>query len=102
MVSILVSGRDNHMNDTPIPDKCQMQDGEFEGLGEDLEFGRNADVMPFPLTRAPFYAIEVEPVLHHTMGGIKINSKAEVVNNIGNPVFLDRRVVFISKNDIKQ
>ena len=42
--------------------------------------------MPRPLTQAPFYAIEVEPVLHHTMGGIKINSKAEVVNKSGNPV----------------
>lgn len=42
--------------------------------------------MPRPLTQAPFYAIEVEPVLHHTMGGIKINSKAEVVNKSGTPV----------------
>ena len=43
-------------------------------------------VVPRPLTQAPFYSIEVEPVLHHTMGGIKINSKAEVVNKSGNPV----------------
>lgn len=54
--------------------------------GEDLEFGRKGDEMPRPLTQAPFYAIEVEPVLHHTMGGIKINSKAEVVNKSGTPV----------------
>ena len=42
--------------------------------------------MPLPLAQAPFYAIEIEPVLHHTMGGIKINSRAEVVNKNGNPV----------------
>ena len=59
---------------------------EYQATGEDLEFGRNGDNMPRPLTQAPFYAIEVEPVLHHTMGGIKINSKAEVVNKSGNPV----------------
>ena len=34
--------------------------------------------MPRPLNMAPYYAIEVEPVLHHTMGRIQINSKAEV------------------------
>ena len=59
---------------------------EYQTTGEDLEFGRNGYEMPHPLTHAPFYAIEVEPVLHHTMGGIKINSKAEVVNKSGNPV----------------
>ena len=59
---------------------------EYQATGEDLEFGRNGNEMPRPLTQAPFYAIEVEPVLHHTMGGIKINSNAEVVNKSGNPV----------------
>ena len=59
---------------------------EYQTTGEDLEFGRKEDEMPQPLTQAPFYAIEVEPVLHHTMGGIKINSNAEVVNKSGNPV----------------
>ena len=59
---------------------------EYQTTGEDLDFGRNGDEMPRPLTQAPFYAIEVEPVLHHTMGGIKINSKAEVVNKSGKPV----------------
>lgn len=59
---------------------------EYQTTGKDIEFGRNGSEMPFPLTHAPFYAIEVEPVLHHTMGGIKINSKAEVVNKSGIPV----------------
>ena len=59
---------------------------EYQAKGEDLEFERKADEMPRPLTLAPYYAIEVEPVLHHTMGGIKINSNAEVVNKNGNPV----------------
>ena len=58
----------------------------YQATGEDLEFGRDANEMPQPLTQAPYYAIEVEPVLHHTMGGIKINSKAEVMNQSGNPV----------------
>ena len=32
--SILIAGCDNHVNDTPIPEEFQMQDGQFEGLGE--------------------------------------------------------------------
>ena len=51
--------------------------------GVDKDFQRKAEEMPRPLTEAPYYAIEVEPVIHHTMGGIKINSKAEVVDRSG-------------------
>ena len=86
LVCLLSAGCDNHIDDVPMPEEFQMQDGEFEGLGEDPEFGRNANEMPRPLTQTPLYAIEIEPVLHHTMGGIKINSKAEVINNNGNSV----------------
>lgn len=61
--------------------------------GVDKDFQRKAEEMPRPLTEAPYYAIEVEPVIHHTMGGIKINSKAEVVDRSGkvelSPIRLD-------------
>ena len=56
----------------------------YQATGEDLDYQRKAEEMPRPLNMAPYYAIEVEPVLHHTMGGIQINSKAEVVNQAGN------------------
>ena len=36
--------------------------------------------MERPLTKAPYYAILVTPAVHHTMGGVKINTKAEVIN----------------------
>ena len=55
----------------------------YQIAGLDSEFGRLPEEMPRPLDKAPFYAIEVEPVLHHTMGGIKINSNAEVVDQYG-------------------
>ena len=32
--SILIVGCDSHVNDTPMPEEFQMQDGQFEGLGE--------------------------------------------------------------------
>ncbi len=38
------------------------------------------------LVTGPFYAIEIAPAIHHTMGGIKINPKTEVLTNSGNAV----------------
>lgn len=48
------------------------------------EFGR-AD-MPRALNQAPFYAILVTPAVHHTMGGIEIDSKTQVYNAKGQVV----------------
>ena len=53
--------------------------------GVDGEFGRLAADMPRPID-PPYYAIEVEPLIHHTMGGIKIDTKARVLHKDGSPV----------------
>lgn len=52
----------------------------------DEEFKRNAASMERTLSKAPYYAIECGPAIHHTMGGLKINPKAEVQNKSGNTV----------------
>ena len=54
-----------------------------KAAGKDA-FGR-AD-MPRNLDQAPFYAIMVTPAVHHTMGGIKIDSKTQVYNAKGQVV----------------
>ena len=53
--------------------------------GIDEEFGRN-NGMDDDLSTAPFYAIKIAPGIHHTMGGIKINSRAEVIDTEGNVI----------------
>lgn len=50
--------------------------------GEDTAFGRKTG-MEIGLTQAPYYAIKVAPGIHHTMGGIKINTNTEVLNEAG-------------------
>ena len=40
-------------------------------------------VLAGELSTGPFYAVEVAPAIHHTMGGIKINDRSEVLNNAG-------------------
>ena len=50
--------------------------------GEDKEFGRN-NGMDADLSTAPFYAIQIAPGIHHTMGGIKIDPETEVISTEG-------------------
>lgn len=38
------------------------------------------------LDTAPYYAIKVAPGIHHTMGGLKINTAAEVLNEAGEAI----------------
>jgi len=50
----------------------------------DAEFNRTS--FANPLTTAPYYAIKITPAVHHTMGGIAINPKAEVLNEKGEAI----------------
>ena len=50
----------------------------------DTEFGRTS--FANPLATAPYYAIKITPAVHHTMGGIVINPKAEVLNEKGEAI----------------
>ena len=51
---------------------------------KDPDFGRTS--FAAPLDAAPFYAIKVTAGIHHTMGGLKIDSKARVLR--GNGIFI--------------
>ena len=47
----------------------------------DAEFGRTS--FANKLDEAPYYAIKIAPGIHHTMGGIEINTNAEVLSTEG-------------------
>ena len=53
--------------------------------GEDKAFGRN-NGMDADLSTAPYYAIQIAPGIHHTMGGIKSNTATEVISTEGNAI----------------
>ena len=53
----------------------------FVKSDNDKDFGR--ENMKSELTKAPYYAVEVGPAVHHTMGGVKINLSTEVINKSG-------------------
>lgn len=52
---------------------------------KDEEFGRETG-MDEDLSEAPYYAIKIAPGIHHTMGGVKINVNAEVIDTEGNVI----------------
>lgn len=55
---------------------------EAAATKNDTEFGR-ATGMEHDLSTAPYYAIKVAPGVHHTMGGVKINTSCEVISVTG-------------------
>ena len=57
---------------------------EYFKTQEDLDFNRR--LLNVDIVKAPFYAVEVAPAIHHTMGGVKINTNTEVINNSGEVV----------------
>lgn len=42
--------------------------------------------LPNKLDEGPYYAIKVAPGVHHTMGGLKINTNTEVLDASGNVI----------------
>lgn len=62
-------------------DKTVNNYNNFVNNGQDIDFNRGN--MPTELNKKPYYAVEVGPAVHHTMGGIEINTKTEVLNEAG-------------------
>ena len=56
----------------------------YVAAGTDADFGRAS--MARQLTQAPYYMVEVGPAVHHTMGGIKIDTEARVIDKDGKAV----------------
>lgn len=50
---------------------------------EDPDFGRTSFAEPL---EGPYYALTVQPGVHHTMGGLKINSNTEVLTEDGTAI----------------
>ncbi len=56
----------------------------FVDAKTDADFAR-AD-LPRALAVGPYYAIEVTPAIHHTMGGVKIDTATRVISAKGEPI----------------
>ena len=51
------------------------------------DFNRESmDTVTSDLSKAPYYAVQIAPGIHHTMGGVEVNTKSEVIDKDGNPI----------------
>lgn len=58
--------------------------GAMVDAGEDTDFGR--DNMQQNFSDGPFHAFPVTPSIHHTMGGVRIDTEARVLNESGEAI----------------
>jgi len=54
--------------------------------GVDEDFGRSGTEMTAALETAPYYAVCVTPAIHHTMGGLSVNTNTQVLRTDGTPI----------------
>lgn len=73
------------LDEAALSQSIQRYNG-FQSCGEDTDYHRSGVQMPVPLAKAPYYVVEVKPAIHHTMGGIHIDSLARVINMEGRPI----------------
>lgn len=57
---------------------------EAVAAGTDAEFGR--EHLTKDLAEGPYYILKVTPGIHHTMGGLKINTTTHVMNTEGSAI----------------
>lgn len=67
--------------DAEVLEATLIQYNSYVDSGSDPDFNRPD--LPRRLETAPFYMVEVGPAVHHTMGGLKIDSDTRVYNNKG-------------------
>ena len=65
-------------------EKTVAEYNEMVANKEDPVFGRK--LFDKPIEVGPFYATPRAPSIHHTMGGLLINTKAQVIGEDGNPI----------------
>lgn len=53
----------------------------YVDAGSDPEFNKRS--LPSKIDTAPYYILKAVPAVHHTMGGVKINTNAEVIKTDG-------------------
>ena len=63
-------------------EKTVAKYNQYAKDGKDLEFNKRGKLTPFE-AKGPFYIMKSVPAVHHTMGGVKIDENARVINTKG-------------------
>ncbi|MFC2009205.1 FAD-binding protein, partial [Chloroflexota bacterium] len=58
----------------------------YVSQGTDPEFGKPITSGAAPVANPPYYAMRLWPKVHHTMGGVRIDASARVIDLDGHPI----------------
>lgn len=58
----------------------------YVASGVDADFSRDIGTPLTDLSSGPYYAVNVGPGIHHCMGGVKINTEAQVISTDGTAI----------------
>jgi fumarate reductase flavoprotein subunit len=67
-------------------EKTVSEHNLFIRENRDPEFGKSGLNQMIPLAGGPFYALPQWPAVHHTLGGLRINTRSQVMDIWGNPI----------------
>ncbi|MFA6412195.1 MAG: flavocytochrome c [Syntrophales bacterium] len=59
---------------------------QYITAGKDPDFNKPITKQMRPLAEAPFYGVSQWPAIHHTMGGLRIDTTARVIDIWGKPI----------------
>lgn len=76
---------DNKIDEQTLLQTLENFNGALRGMRQDA-FGRTFLASSRPLETAPWYLIEIQPKVHHCMGGLAIDEKARVLDKHNRPI----------------
>jgi flavocytochrome c len=62
------------------------QYNRYVAEGKDPDLGKRIPAGAEPLTHPPYFSMRLRPKIHHTMGGVGINGRAQVLDLNGEPI----------------
>ena len=66
-----------------VVEKTVSDHNRYLKEGKDPDFNKPITKAMLPLDKGPFYAVAQWPAVHHTMGGLRINKNAQVIDIFG-------------------
>ncbi len=73
------------LDNAALASTLERFNGHIEGKA-DTEFGKPILPEALPIQHPPFYGMRLWPKVHHTMGGVQINVRAQVINLDGHAI----------------
>ncbi|HOI72637.1 MAG TPA: flavocytochrome c [Syntrophales bacterium] len=66
-----------------VLEKTVKDHNRYIAEGKDAEFNKPMKKTMIAMDKGPYYALPMWPAVHHTMGGLRINAKAQVLDGFG-------------------